>query len=165
MANKRVQATLNSGPDPWRCSLEKLGPVPSHSVLFEEFLDHLLRHDEPLNLIGPFIDLSDLGVPHRSLDVSALEASIGAHDLDRIRGDLHGDIRREEFGHGGVFGRMGKVFVQVPCRLVDEGLGRLDHRGHVCKHELHALELGNGFPELSSPHGKKAPLDLGRNIC
>src|SRR5690606_9506708 len=46
--------------------------------------------DDPLDLIGPFVDLGDLGVAHETFHGEVPDVAVAAQDLDRVDGHLHG---------------------------------------------------------------------------
>src|SRR5215471_3769196 len=57
--------------------------------------EQLARDDHPLDLVGAFVDLHDLGVPHEPLHRELPRVPDTPEDLDRVRRDLHGRVRGE----------------------------------------------------------------------
>ena len=56
--------------------------------------------DQPLDLVGAFEDLGDLGFTHEAFDAEVAGVAVAAEHLHRIGGDLHGGVGGDEFGHG-----------------------------------------------------------------
>jgi hypothetical protein len=60
--------------------------------LARQSAQQVARHHDPLHLIGPLVDLGDLRVPHHPLHRIVLGVAVAAEELDRVGGDLHGDV-------------------------------------------------------------------------
>jgi hypothetical protein len=58
-------------------------------------LQQRARHDYPLNLVGPLVDLSDLGVTHEPFHWKVLGIAVAAKELHRVGGDFHRHVGGE----------------------------------------------------------------------
>src|SRR5438270_13137761 len=75
----------------------------------------------PLDLVGSLVDLGDLGVPEVALHREVLDVAVAAEELDTVRRDLHGRVRRKALGH-----RPDLLQLATRVTLVDEGGGAVD---------------------------------------
>ncbi len=66
--------------------------------------NQVARYDQALNLRRPFIECCDPHVPKEPLDGEFLRVAIATKDLNRLVGRPVGGLRREQFGHGCLFG-------------------------------------------------------------
>src|SRR4030042_847694 len=69
-------------------------------LLPSPFFIEFLADDVSLNLIGAFINLEDLGVPHHFFNRVISHIAGSPQYLDGIRGHLHGRITGKDLGHG-----------------------------------------------------------------
>ncbi len=53
-----------------------------------------------LHLVGPLVDLEDLGVPEEFGDGIVLHESVAPEYLDGVGSHFHGHVRGEALGHG-----------------------------------------------------------------
>ena len=59
-----------------------------------------LGDDHPLHLVGPFVDLGDLGVPEHPLHLVIADETVPPMNLDCLLGDVGGCLRGEHLAHG-----------------------------------------------------------------
>src|SRR5260370_8688861 len=73
------------------------------SSLFSGFFQILLQKfagdDYPLDLVGSFEDLRELGIAHHPLDRIIHRIAVTAEDLDGVGVDLHGHVPASAFRH------------------------------------------------------------------
>src|SRR5450631_502746 len=109
--------------------------------------EQLAGDDEPLDLVGAFKDLGDLGFAHIALRGEVTGVAGATEHLDGISGDLHGRVGADELGDGG-------LLAEVPAGVLEPGrmqIGRprrRDGRLHVRKQESKPLKLADGLAEL-----------------
>ena len=107
--------------------------------------------DQLLDLVGPLVDLGDLGVPHHTLHMVALHVAVAAQHLDALGGDLHGHVGTRQLGHGGGDG-IGLALLLADSGLVEQELSGGDlglQLGHL---EGQILLLADGLAELLPLH-------------
>jgi len=64
-------------------------------LLEDPFADH-----QPLDLVGPFVDLAEFGITHHFLYQVVIRITFATHYLNGVRCHFHGHIRCQQFGHG-----------------------------------------------------------------
>src|SRR5439155_9219021 len=104
-------------------------------------------HDNPLDLVGTFVDLGYFSVAEVALDWEVLEVAIAAEYLDGVGRHAHGDIAGEELGDRRLAGAGEVPAAQVRGAEVEEPR-RVDLRRHVRQHHLDRLELADRLAEL-----------------
>ena len=90
------------------------------------------RDDQPLDLLGPLVELGDLRVAHHPLDRELVDVAVSAQDLDGIGRDPHGGVTGDEFTHGRPAAGVGRPGLDLGAGLVQElarGLGAGVHVG------------------------------------
>ena len=60
---------------------------------------HCAGDDDPLDLVGPLVNLGDLGVPEHALDRVLVDVAVAAEHLDRLHGDAHRVVGGEQLRH------------------------------------------------------------------
>src|SRR5664279_3316123 len=85
--------------------------------------EQLTGDDEPLDLVGAFEYLGDLGFAHVALGGEVTRVAGATEHLDGIGGDSHGRVRADELGHRGLLGeRSARILesrgVQVGLSLI-----------------------------------------------
>src|SRR5688572_22746089 len=83
-------STVAGSPD---CSKRTITCRPAQKL--DDALEHLARHDDPLDLVGALVDLGDLRVAHHALDREVLGVAVTAEQLHRVSGDFHGGVGGE----------------------------------------------------------------------
>src|SRR5262245_47404731 len=129
-------------------------------VLIHYFAQDLARDDQPLDLAGALTDLTDLGVPHHSLDRVLGGVAVASEDLHRLRRRPHGELGAEQLGHGRLFLERLAVLLE-PGGVVEEMSARLDLQRHVRQLEAHALEAPDVATELLPDPGVAERLLVG----
>ena len=92
------------------------------------------RDDEPLDLLGPLVELGDLRVAHHPLDRELVDVAVAAEDLDGVRGDPHRGVPGHEFTHRRPAAGVGRAGLDLGAGLVQELAGRLGRGVHVGEH-------------------------------
>ena len=116
-----------------------------------ELLGEVARDDEPLDLIGPFVDLENLGIAEKLGDRVVLHEAVAAEDLDRVGGDLHRGIGGEALAHGGETIQLRQILgIGRARRLEDQRAPRLDRHGAVGQHLLDHLKATDRLAELAA---------------
>src|SRR5450631_1427603 len=109
--------------------------------------EQLAGDDEPLDLVGAFKDLGDLGFAHIALRGEVTGVAGATQHLDGIGRDAHGCVRADELGDGSLLAER-PAGVLEPCRM-QVGRPSRGHRGlHVREQERQPLELADGLSEL-----------------
>ena len=111
-------------------------------------LEQLAGHDDALDLVGALVDLGDLGVAHHPLEREVAGVAGAAEQLDRVGGDLHGDVGGEALGGRAEEGQVGVAALGLGGGDVDHLARGLELHRHVGEHELDALEVGDVLAEL-----------------
>src|SRR5690554_5640722 len=70
-----------------------------------KFFHQLQGDDVPLDLVGSFIDLSNLGITHHLLHRVLFHITVTAEYLYSISGDAHRYVRSKNFGHRRFLGK------------------------------------------------------------
>lgn len=109
--------------------------------------------DEPLDLIGAFENLKDLGVADPLFDGVVAHVALAAEDLDGVDSDLHGDIGGVALRHGAFGLEVGDVGAGHPGGAPDHEAGGIDGHGHIGQHEGDALVLDDRAAELDAGFG------------
>src|SRR5690242_16120085 len=92
-----------------------LPPTPRHPSA-----QQLPGHHHALDLVGPLVDLSDLGVPHHALDRVVAGVAVATEELDRVRRDPHRGVGGEALGGRTEEGQVGVVPLALPGGGVHE---------------------------------------------
>lgn len=92
LLNKRLSLSLV-------CEIKQVSVVTRSSLTRSSLLLQMLRHNNPLNLIRPLINLRDFRVPHIPLNLILLAVSISTENLDSISRHLHRSITGIHLGH------------------------------------------------------------------
>ena len=111
------------------------------------------RDDHPLDLVGAFINLGYLGIPHHPLNRVVLDVAVAAHDLHRVGGHPHRDVGGERLRYRRQVTEVRDLMVDGRCRPVDYSARCLDLDGHVGEEELDRLMLQDGLAEGSALAG------------
>ena len=101
-----------------------------------------------LNFVGALVDGGNLSVPVEPLHLHALQVAAAAEDLQRVVGDLQGDVGGILLGHGGLHA-VGHVGLLQLGGGVDQEPGAAQFGGHVGNLESDVLLLADGLAKLN----------------
>src|SRR5664280_554239 len=138
----RIAVAVVSGPADPTAAPSPMAPDPLVSYGLD-LPQQVLCDDYALDLIGPFVDLGDLGVTHEALDREVLRKAVTAEQLHGVSGDAHRGVRGEGLGGRPKVTQLivGVTNVDRRARAVDEGAGGFGANRHVGQHEAQSLEF------------------------
>src|SRR5436189_5085200 len=118
------------------CSSSSANSAVASSFLARE----MAGDDDALDFTGAFIDLGDLRITEEFLHGEIAHVSVPPEELNRLRGDPHRRLGREQLRHAGI---QRDVFSRIFARRgpVRQRQRRFDARRHVRQLELHGLEV------------------------
>ena len=103
------------------------------------------RDHQPLDFRSAFVNLRDLGVAEKPLDLELLGVAVAAMNLHRLGRGLHRGLSGEQLRHRGFLGARLAASLSVAARMRQQPR-RVDLDRHVGELPLNRLVLAIGLP-------------------